>query len=398
VRDERELVVLLSAGVARRAKAATRIELLLETTDQDRLLTVLDRLQLTSLVGDRAVRLVGARRLPIIAAGAAAAAAATRPHAQRLAIIQRAVLRRLRAAGIVAAPLKGPDLAERIHGDLGLRPSADVDVLVDPDRLDDAVAAVRELGYGPPPPAHAPWLRELHLRLDHPAATMPPVEIHWRAEWYAVRGAPGGLARAALARSVADCAGVGHRLQPEDELALLLLVFARDGLVGLRLAADIAAWWDRYGAAIAPGAMQRIVDSDPALAAPLATAALSCALLVGLPAADLLDLEPARRLRTRLAGRLADPLVELPARRRAATLVDGLLSSRHTLRPYLRRRLLPPAGHIAVTYGQRAAAGNRVGVRLLQAQHPLRQIAGFAFCVAAPPRRVPNLGEPPRLP
>jgi hypothetical protein len=38
-----------------------------------------------------------------------------------------------------------------------------------------------------------------------------------------------------------------RRLEPVEQLAALLLFYARDGFLGLRFVADIAAWWDRHG-------------------------------------------------------------------------------------------------------------------------------------------------------
>ncbi len=304
-------------------------------------------------------------------------------------MVQRAVLRRLTEHGIAAAPLKGPDLALRVHGDLGMRPCMDVDVIVDPDRLKEAVAVVQMLGYGEPPPSDAPWFGELHERLDHPADTMPTVEVHWRAEWYSKDARAGGLARSALERSDPELSGDGRRLAPADELAILLLVYARDSLVGMRLPADIAAWWDRYGSDVPAGALQAIVEVDPPLALPLATAAVTCQRLVGLPAGRLLALGPARGARARLAGRLADPFLDEPPAHRASALVDGLLSSRRKIPAFLRRRVLLPAGHTALRYGALDGKGSAVRVRLLQLQHPFRQVAYFASFAAFPPPRPP---------
>jgi hypothetical protein len=312
---------------------------------------------------------------------------AARERGQVQALVQQEALDRLTRAGIPASPIKGPDLAERIYGDLGLRPCSDVDILVNPRYLDDAVGIVRTLGYGATAAAAGvESLDGLHRWLDHPAPTMPPVEVHWRAEWYSTRPHVGGFTGAALERSRLDSTGVGRRLDPSDELALLLLVYARDGMVGMRLPADLAAWWDRLGGRVPAGALQRISEADPALGAPLAVAALMCARLVGLPAEELIDLGPARTARGRLVTRLADPFLDgSPPIREAHRLVDGLLSSRRTVWPFLRRRVLPPAEYIALTYGARALPHGSTRLRLLQIQHPIRVLAYYAWSIASPP-------------
>ena len=56
------------------------------------------------------------------------------------------------------------------------------------------------------------------------------------------------------------------RPAPADELAALLLYYARDGFAGLRLAADIAAWWDANGRGLPDGALDDLVGAYPALA------------------------------------------------------------------------------------------------------------------------------------
>jgi hypothetical protein len=212
---------------------------------------------------------------------------------------------------------------------------------------------------------------------------MPPIELHHRIEWYA--GAP--FALDVLARTT--CARGARRAAPADELALLLLIFARDGFPGLRLPADLAAWWDRHGSQLPDQPLRSIAEAHAALARPLATAALVAERLVGLPAAHLLDLAPAAGRRSRLAAALADPLLQHgPA---GPTLVDGLLCDRRALRGWTRRRVLPPRGHVARTYGLPKARGPRV--TLLQAIHPAR--VGVRLAEAAlRARKRPPAGRP----
>ncbi|HEX3874061.1 MAG TPA: nucleotidyltransferase family protein [Solirubrobacteraceae bacterium] len=388
---EREAIVLLAGCAPRRRALAARVESLVTACDEDHVLELLRRTRLTALVGRRIVAVAGPGAFPRLALVAGGVAAATRRRNAAHEILQLGILARMTQAGVAAAPLKGPDLARRIHADPGLRLSGDVDVLVDSDRLSDAVAVVETLGYRDVPSTGRPWLTELHRRLEHPSPAMPRVEVHWRAEWYSSRPECGGFAGAALERSHPDPGGQGRRFRPADELALLLLVYARDELVGLRLPADLAAWWDRHGPDVGDGALQEIVEADPPLATPLATAALICGRLVGLPAARLIDLGPAKAPRARLATRLADPFLDQPPRRRASTLVDGLFSSRGTIRSFLRRRVFVPTGHVAATYG--CDAGPML--YLLTIQHPVRRAVHYARFVGSPPPRSSHFGLDP---
>ncbi|MGZ4330333.1 MAG: hypothetical protein ACXVXL_20250 [Solirubrobacteraceae bacterium] len=68
---------------------------------------------------------------------------------------------------------------------------------------------------------------------------MPRVELHWRVHWYEDR-----FAADALEPAERPVARAPLRMLPADGLATLTLIYARDGLSGLRTPADIAAWWD----------------------------------------------------------------------------------------------------------------------------------------------------------
>lgn len=58
-----------------------------------------------------------------------------------------AALAHLDAVGIRAVPLKGPVLAQRAYGSVGMRPFLDLDVLVSQDDLDRAVSVLESAGY-----------------------------------------------------------------------------------------------------------------------------------------------------------------------------------------------------------------------------------------------------------
>lgn len=100
------------------------------------------------------------------------------------------LLKRLAALGVEAIPLKGVFLSQRLYGDVGLRQSKDIDLLVREEHFDAADALLRELGYERPPivPGYSPtprqeaYLRETHYHYeyDHPDGTQ--VELHWRRQ------------------------------------------------------------------------------------------------------------------------------------------------------------------------------------------------------------------------
>ncbi len=126
---------------------------------------------------------------------------------------------------------------------------------------------VRGLGYGAPTDhIQECGLPLLHFVLTHERGELPPVELHWRVHWYE---------RAfARERPLPPSAVAGDwRPAPADELAALLLFYASDGFVGLRLASDLGAWWDAYGAELRADGLEELLRSYPALAPVLPTAA-----------------------------------------------------------------------------------------------------------------------------
>jgi hypothetical protein len=74
------------------------------------------------------------------------------------------ILELLSGHGIRAVPYKGPVLAQVAYGDLGLRSFGDLDVLLDEDRLEDAIAVLEADGYA----AGWPWTSgQLRFLLRH---------------------------------------------------------------------------------------------------------------------------------------------------------------------------------------------------------------------------------------
>ena len=107
-----------------------------------------------------------------------------------------------------------------------------------------------------------------------------------------------------LARSVPGRDGV-LVAEPGDELTALLLMYARDGFAGLRLAADVAAWWDRHADELGSCAIERLAQEHPTISRTLTTAVALTERLVGVPGHRLLsekELASASELAMRLAN------------------------------------------------------------------------------------------------
>jgi hypothetical protein len=333
---EARLALMLVGTGTRRAARDRAIRALAQRADLARLEALLRMQGLLVLGGTRLEGLLG-DELPEAFAHAVEVdrnVNRRRGSVQALAAIRWGEL--LERRGIRCLPLKGALLCRRIHDDFGLRAAGDVDLLVPVDRLHESVEQLREDGFAAPSErVSRGGLPELHFRLDHPARTMPQVELHWRIHWYEE-----AFSRALLARSV-PCRD-GYRVaEPADELAALLLFFARDAFMGLRLASDLAAWWDSFGATVPRGALERIAQEHPEIGCALATAASLADRLVGLPSGDLLDTSPAHFRRSRAAARLANWTLSGSRDQKITNyhLVDLLLSPPGARTGALRRQL-----------------------------------------------------------
>ncbi len=297
---ERRLIQLLCGTQARRGERRGEMSELLGEIDDDRLVALLKRINLLVLLGGRLLSL-GLRDLPELERELESFSYQARRWgtANELASLQ--ILDRLHAAGIRAVPLKGSLLARELYGDVATRTSIDVDVLVAPDKLGDAVAVVAQLGWRLEQDVRrVGGLPALHETLVHP--TLPRVELHWRVHWY-----DRCFAADALERAQASGSAEPMRLQPLDGLMALMLFYARDGFSGLRYPADAAAWWDlRCADAGDPSPAQFAAERYPALAAPVSVASSLLAQLVGLPTG------PTRTLpfRWRVAESLASPFLD----------------------------------------------------------------------------------------
>ncbi len=328
-RVESKLVALACSVAERREQMADTIVDLGARADPTRLWHAMERNQLTALAGSRLSEL-GALP-PSLEEKVHVRLQDNRVRALYHAWAASRSLEALEAAGIPALPLKGFSLAEDVHADPGMRSYGDIDVLVPVDELHRAGEVLRPLGYLPVD-REGPARPELHTVLVDRSAKLPPVEVHWRVHWFEE-----AFSEQMLARSRIDGR---RRALPEDELAALLLFFARDGFLGLRLAADLAAWWDTCRSSLEPGALDALAEQYPALRPVWSTALRVGQRVVGLPARQLMTLDD-QRSREKLARRLTNWASGGTHDQQSAdvSLVNLLLAPRSALTATSRRHL-----------------------------------------------------------
>jgi hypothetical protein len=336
---ERQLILLSAGTAARRRAMGERAEQLTAEVDWPRLAATLGLRRLLPTLGPRIVELAKGRASDDFAAAVDQAIASGRRHGGFLQLVSLRAIAMLADAGVPSVALKGPLLGEAIHGDPGRRPSSDIDLLVSPGQLHTAVEVMRGLGYGAPTDhVYDGGLPLLHFMLVHERGELPPVELHWRVHWY-----ERSFASERLLPPAVDPAG-GWRPAPADQLAALLLFYARDGFVGLRLASDLGAWWDVYGAELAPGGLDELLRAYPAFARVIPAALAVAEGIVGLPAARVIASMPRLGLRERVAVRLANPNPRSSPSQMYADMgfIDGLLTPPGGYGAFVRRQVLPP--------------------------------------------------------
>jgi Uncharacterised nucleotidyltransferase len=336
---ERQLTLLSAGTAARRRAMGERAGRLVVAVDWQALADTLRLRKLLPTLGPRIVELAEGHASADFVAAVEHATESGRRHGAFLQLVSLRAIAMLADAGVPAVALKGPLLGEAIYGDPGRRPSGDIDLLVAPEYLRTAVEVMRGLGYGAPGDhVYDDGLPLLHFMLVHERGELPPVELHWRVHWY-----ERSFASERLLPPVVNPPG-GWRAAPADELAALLLFYARDGFVGLRLASDIGAWWDVYGAELPPGALDELLRAYPAFARVIPVAVAVAERLVGLPAARVIGDAPRVGLRGRMAVRLANPNPRYSRSQLYADmgLIDGLLMPRGDFRAFVRRQVVPP--------------------------------------------------------
>jgi Uncharacterised nucleotidyltransferase len=335
-----EQLALLSAGTSARRMAARPLASRLGAlVDWGALSEMLNARRLLPTLGPRVLELTGGDPAGEFAEALERALAAGRRQGALLVLVAARVQAKLAEAGIRCTPLKGPHLSEVLYGDPGRRLAADVDLLVATDELGTAVTVVRELGYAAPTDhVDEHGLPSLHFALAHEHGELPPVELHWRIHCYEAR-----FAQERLLAPVGELSGDWHPA-PIDDLAALLLLYARDGFMSLRLATDIGAWWDVFGAGLEPNALDEPMLAYPALERVLLAAVSVAKKTVGLPAEQITQRSASIDLRGRIAARLANPhpRVSEPQIYADMGLIDGLLTPPGGLWAFARRQVIPP--------------------------------------------------------
>ncbi|MGA1982389.1 MAG: nucleotidyltransferase family protein [Acidobacteriaceae bacterium] len=172
----------------------------------------------------------------------------------------KGVLRALGQSDILAVPLKGPFLAERLYGSAALRVSRDLDLLVRKADLPRAEAVLAAAGFipGASDDYHRPWQRrttvvELHHDVENPLAFNFHVE--------------GAIERARPAVFQGERC---WQLAPDDELLFLCLHGARHRFELLSLILDLQL------------AFEKLADASPGWHLRPEVAELSSLLTLGL--------------------------------------------------------------------------------------------------------------------
>lgn len=339
VRAERQLMLISAGTQARRTAMREHAQRLVGLVDWSRLTKTLGSRRLLTVLGPRICELAQGDVSDDFGEAVEAALAFGRRQGALQQLISMQIMATLADAGVRSSPLKGPLLGEILYGDVGRRPSADIDLLVAPEQLHEAVEVVRDLGYrAPTDHVDGSGMPLLHFALAHTSDELPPVELHWRIHWYERR-----FASERLLPRVATAPGDHWRPVPSDELAALLLFYARDGFVDLRLAADVGAWWDVFAMRLTDGELARLLSDYQQLTHLLQVAVKVAERLVGIDA-QCLSVASSLGLRDRLAVRLANPnpRVSVPQLYADIGVIDALLMPRGHFRAFVKRQVLPP--------------------------------------------------------
>jgi Uncharacterised nucleotidyltransferase len=367
---EEELAFRLAGTEACRVGHRERIGELLPQADAELLVGRLDEQRLLALLGSRLIETCDHLELPGLRRAVESELAEARRRHTLNAHFTHEFCQRLERSGIAVLPLKGALLAERLYADPSLRsPGKDIDFLVHQDLLDDAVELFRQLGYElEDDVTWAGGLPHYHYGLAPTVPGLPRVELHWRIHWYEKSFAPRMLDRSSRDEH-------GERTPAlADELATLLIIFARDGFVGLRLAVDIGAWWDAYEAELAVSGLEGIMEENPRLRATLLAGMRAAQELVGLPVGRLVSKRWTLSRRSNLALRLINWRQRGTPREVAAniTLVDLLLTPIGAAHVYFRHYYFQPLAKYVRDYGW--SPDTRVRNELLREVHVAARI------------------------
>jgi Uncharacterised nucleotidyltransferase len=223
----------------------------------------------------------------------------------------------LAQAGVETCSMKGPVLAARLYPPSTIRHCLDIDLLVRPDDLDRAMAALTSVGYATETGVSTTYrrLHAHHLGFSRPATA--PIELHFRA--YAGFGV---VLAADVLFDRAEPFQLNDHLtvlapSPEDEFLYLATHAAGHSFIRLVWLYDLKLLVGRYPSLD----WDRVAHRAQALgvATPVAYTTRLLHDWLGVPAGDL----PARLLRRAVRTRLADWLLPEVSRPQPASALDN---------------------------------------------------------------------------
>ncbi len=171
---------------------------------------------------------------------------------QALAKALKEICDALDAAGIPAVPYKGPALAADVYADLGLREFGDLDLLVSPAHVQEAVEVLNACGYHSEyrlhPASEAAQLHsraQYHLALEHECNAVV-VELHWKTDVdFPVEHANDAVWWSSLPSTPFE-GGRIRSFRPEELLLIMLLHGAKHGWCSLGWLVDVGEFVRRY--------------------------------------------------------------------------------------------------------------------------------------------------------
>lgn len=332
---ERTLALLLAGTADRRRAASEQIADLAAGVDDRALTRFLEDQSLLGVLGTRLARLDAWHTSETFRHRVDEFVQRTRHQALVVDVVEGAMLARLEHHGIPVVAVKGHGLGARIYGEVGLRASSDIDLLVRRDALRPAVSVLAGLDYWPADDAEWRGMPDLEYTLRPRDRFLPPVDVHWRLTYYEA-----SFSAQLLERALTEADG-RRRLLPFDELACLLLFYARDSFYGLRYAVDVAACWDSLGVSLGPGCLDELLSSHPAIRPPLLAALATVDRLLGVPSEQLTSGRWTAGWRERTASRLADWSHERSPPQNTL-VIEGLLAPRWSEGVFVRRHFVQP--------------------------------------------------------
>ena len=172
-------------------------------------------------------------------------------HNARLWSALKEIVEKFNEASLDAIPLKGVFLAQFLHGDIGLRTSSDIDLLVREDDLPRVRDKLVRMGYEPCDRAHSDTFVDSFLRHQgffQTAPYHPPIylEIHWN--FYLKKPRAFDMSPVwgkAIPRRVGDFEFLS--LSSSDTLLHLAINLRLHGYLGLKLFRDLHQLISRQG-------------------------------------------------------------------------------------------------------------------------------------------------------